>query len=215
MKKILCAIMMIMMLSGCAYAESVTTELWQHEAGWVSFSVALAQDGMDEAWEEGAKVFGDNLGLAGLSGTQMKQMLMQGYAIENGVDELVVSGNNFTGKTKDGTELFSYEYAWVETLEQDSIMGGTKVYVFQTEEANAGEFTYLLMTEPLKTEGDSTSYVTFNLFHTEKKEYKDLFSAKKTGTATVPCTMIEKDTGIEGLVYVLERLYSQPVMIGQ
>ena len=212
MKKVLCIIITIVMLLGYAYAENVTAELWQHEAGWISFSVALAQDGMEDVWEESAKVFGANLGL-NLTGAQLKVMMMQGYALENGVDDLLIEGNRFTGKTKDGAELFSYEYSWVETLEQADIMGGKKVYVFKTEGAGAKEYTYLLMTEPLRKESENTAYVTFNMFHTQKDQYRDLFNAKKTGTAAMPCTMIEKDTGRDGLAYAIVQLYTSPIAL--
>lgn len=212
MKKVLCTIITVVMLLGCACAENVTAELWQHEAGWISFSVALAQEGLEEVWEESAKVFGENLGL-NLTGAQLKVMMMQGYALENGVDDLFVEGNRFVGKTKDGAELFSHEYSYIETLEEADIMGGKKVYVFKTEEAGAGEYTYLLMTEPLRTEGDDTAYVTFNLFHTQKDAYRDLFNAKKTGTAAMPCAMIEKDTGKDGLAYAIVQLYTSPIVL--
>ena len=212
MKKVLCTIMAIVMLLGYACAESVAAELWQHEAGWISFSVALAQDGMEDVWEESAKVFGGNLGL-NLTGLQLKTMMMQGYALENGVDDLLVEGNCFTGKTKDGAELFSHEYLWVETLEEADIMGGKKVYVFRTDEADANEYTYLLMTEPLRTERENAAYVTFNMFHTQKDAYRELFNAKKTGTAAMPSAMIEKDTGRDGLAYAIVQLYTSPIAL--
>ena len=212
MKKVLCTIITVVMLLGCACAENVTAELWQHEAGWISFSVALAQEGLEEVWEESAKVFGENLGL-NLTGAQLKVMMMQGYALENGVDDLLIEGNHFTGKTKDGAELFGHEYSWVETLEEADIMGGKKIYVFKTEEADAKEYTYLLMTEPLRTENENTAYVTFNMFHTQKDAYRDLFNAKKTGTAAMPCAMIEKDTRKDGLAYAIVQLYTSPIAL--
>ena len=212
MKRIISIVIALIMLLGCACAENMTAELWQHEAGWISFSVALAQDGMEDVWEESAKVFGGNLGL-NLTGSQLKMMMMQGYALENGVDDLSIEGNHFTGRTKDGAELFSHEYSWVETLEEADIMGGKKVYVFKTEEADANEYTYLLMTEPIKTESENTAYVTFNLFHTQKDAYRDLFDAKKTGTAAMPCAMIEKDTGRDGLAYAIVQLYTSPIAL--
>ena len=212
MKRIISIVIALIRLLGCACAENMTAELWQHEAGWISFSVALAQDGMEDVWEESAKVFGGNLGL-NLTGSQLKMMMMQGYALENGVDDLSIEGNHFTGRTKDGAELFSHEYSWVETLEEADIMGGEKVYVFKTEEADANEYTYLLMTEPIKTESENTAYVTFNMFHTHKDAYRELFNAQKTGTAAMPCAMIEKDTGRDGLEYAIVQLYTSPIAL--
>ena len=213
MKKVICAIMSIMILLGYACAETVTAELWQHEAGWISFSVALAQDSMKEVWEASAKRFGANIGMDNLTGEQLKMMSMRGYSMENGVDELKVEGNRFSGKLKDGTELFNCEYSLVEVLEEDQILGGVKVYVFKADSEDVKEYTYLLMTEPLKTEKENVSYVTFNLLHTQNSAYRALFSSNGNGSATLPCTMIERDTGTEGLTYVIERLYSQSIPI--
>ena len=212
MKRLLCAMITIMMLLGCACAEEMTAEAWQHEAGWISFSLAMSQDGMEEAWDAGAKVFGESIGMP-LTGEQLKMMTLQGYQLENGVDELSVEGSRFTGRTQDGTTLFDHEYAWTETLEDKDIMGGTKVYVFRTEEAGAGEYTYLLMTEPVKTENESTGYVTFNLLYTQRNEYRQIFDLDGKGTAMIPCAMIEKDTGADGLAFAIERLYGQPVVL--
>ena len=213
MKKVLCVLAMVALLLGCACAEELPAEKWQHEAGWISFSLALSRDELDEAWEAGAKVFGENLGFP-LTGEQLKSMTLQGYQLENGVDELAVAGSCFTGKAQDGTVLFDGEYTWAETLEDKDILGGTKVHVFRAEK-DEGEFTYLLMTEPVRTEGETAGYVTFNLFHTGRKDYGEIFDIRGTGGAQIPCTMIEKDTETEGLAYAIERLYATKVTFGK
>ena len=213
MKKVLCVLAIIALLLGCACAEEIPAEKWQHEAGWISFSLALSRDELDEAWEAGAKVFGENLGFP-LTGEQLKSMTLQGYQLENGVDELSVEGNRFTGKAQDGTILFDGDFSWAETLEDKDILGGTKVHVFRAEK-DEGEFTYLLMTEPVRTEGETAGYVTFNLFHTGRKDYREIFDIRGTGGAQIPCTMIEKDTETEGLAYAIERLYATKVTFGK
>ena len=214
MKKLLCAAIAAMMLLGCAYAKGVDTEMWQHEAGWISFQLALSRDELESVWEESVKVFGKKMGLKGLTVKQMQKMLLQGYSMESGVDELNVEGNRFTGKKADGTEVFSHQYEWVETLKDKKIMGGKKVHVFRTKEKGAGKYTYLLMMEPVKTEGENADYTTFNLICTGKKDYKTLLNAKK-GSAVIPCTMIEKDTGTEGLAYAIERLFTSSSVINK
>ena len=213
MRRILCLLAAMALLLGCACAEELPAEKWQHEAGWVSFSLALSREELDGAWEAGAKLFGENLGLP-LTGEQMKAMMLQGYQLENGVDELFVAGSRFTGKSQDGSELFDGEYALVETLEDKEILGGAKVHVFRAEK-DAGEYTYLLMTEPVKTEGETAGYVTFNLFHTAGKNYREVFDIRGTGTARIPCAMTEKDTGTEGLAYAIERLCEAKVDLGK
>ena len=212
MKKVLCLVFAAVMLLGCAGAEETGTEMWAHEAGWMSFQLALSQDSLDEVWEECAKSFGESLGLANLPVATMKKMLLQGLAMENGVDVLKVEGSRFTGSNADGTEAFSHEYAWKETIEDENILGGKKVYVFRTEEAGAGNYTCLLMTEPVKTEGENAGYVTFNLFCMGDK-YREKLTAGKNDAVPMPCTMIEKDTETEGLVFAVERMFKNPVII--
>lgn len=213
MKKLCCVIAIIVMIMGCACADGVSTKQWQHEAGWVGFQLALSQEQLDSVWEESVKVFGKNMGLKGLTVEQMKKMLLQGYSMESGVDELNVEGNRITGRKADGTEVFSHKYAWVETIKDKKIMGGKAVHVFRTKEKGAKNYTYLLMMEPVKTEGKNAEYTTFNLICTGKKDYKALFNTKKNGSAVIPCTMIKKDTGTEGLTYAIERLFKSSAVI--
>ncbi len=213
MKKTLCILLVTVFLFGVACAGEMSLDMWQHEGGWMSFTLGLMQEDLAEVWDEGAKVFGESMGIPGLTGDMLQQMMMQGYSMSSFVDEVQVEGNRITGQ-KDGTELFRHEYAFAETLEEEDVMGGKRVHVFRTEE-NAGEYTYLLMTEPLRTEGDDgAGYVTFNLFHA-KDDYRALFIAGKGKTLTVPCAMMEKDTDRAGIKLAIEKIYSQPVVIGQ
>ncbi len=214
MKKIICMVLAMMFLAGGAWAEETGTEAWQHEAGWLSFSLALAQDGLEEVWNEAAKTFGESMNLSGLSGEQLKMMMLQGHVLENGVEDLSVDGSRITGKKADGTELFSHEYAPVDVIEDENILNGTKVHVFMTEEAGAGAYTYLLMTEPVKTEGETAGYITFNLIFSQADNYREKLDKEK-GTGAAICALIEKDTSNEGLAYAIERLFASPVVISK
>ena len=208
MKKIISIIALIVLLMSCACAEGVGTEMWQHEAGWVSASLAMSWEGLEEAWDKATEAFAERMGLKGLEAAQLKTMMLKGYSMESGVDELGVEGDRFVGRNADGTEAFAHEYAFVETLENKDILGGVKVFVFRTEEKNAGDYTYLLMTEPVKTEGEGVSYTTFNLICTGRKDYRNLFKGKNV---VVPCPMIEKDTGNDGVAYMIERVFTAPL----
>lgn len=212
MKKIICALIAAMLLLGCACADGVSTKKWQHEAGWTAFSLALSQEELDETWEKAAEAFGERMGMKDLEPERLKAMMLQGYSMENGVDELTVKGSRLTGRNADGTEVFSFKYTWVETLKDKNILGGRKVHVFRTKEKNAGNYQWLLMTEPVKTEGEDGAYTTFNLICTGKKDYRKLFKKGKMGSAVIPCTMIEKDTGMEGLTFAVERLFAAPAV---
>ena len=213
MKKAVCvAILAVLLMISCAGAEEIGTEMWAHEAGWMSFQLALSQDSLDEVWVESAKSFGESLGVANLPVESMKRMLLAGFSMESGVEELYVEGNRITGRNADGTEVFSHEYAWKETIEDEKIMGGKKVHVFRTEEKGAGDYTCLLMTEPVKTEGENAGYVTFNLFCLGDK-YRERLTAGKDAAVPMPCTMVEKDTETAGLVFAVERMFKNPVII--
>ena len=207
MKKVIGILLGLVMLVSAACAEEITAALWQHDGGWMAFSLAMMREELNETWDKGAKVFGESVGFTDLTGAQLRDMTLQGYAMTDGLDELQVEGNRFTGRTRDGEEVFSHEYAFVETIEGEGILGGAKVHVFQTKEKKAGEYTYLLLTEPIRNEGEKGSYVTFNLFHTKGK-YKNFFKGK---TTPAPSAMIEKDTTLGGLEQVIETLYLTPV----
>ena len=210
MKKIICAVVAVMMLFGAAAAEGVTTEMWEHEAGWEAFLLAVSRDELNEAWEASIATFGEQIGLANVPVDMLKKMLLQGYSMESGVDGLKVEGNRFTGSDAEGNEVFAHEYAWADTMEDPDILGGQKVHVFRTEEADAGAYAWLLMTEPMKTEGENAEYTTFNLYCTGMKDYRQLFN--QGGSVAIPCTMIEKDTGTDGLRYAIEKLFSGTII---
>jgi len=214
MKKILCAMMAMALMIGCACAEGTGTEAWQHEAGWINFSVAISQDGADEVWEAAAKIFGDSVGVP-MTGAMLKAGVMQGHALENEVEDLTVEGNRMTGKKTDGTELFSHEYALAEVIEEEAIMDGKKLYVFKTEEADAGAYTYLLMTEPVTTQGEGVSYTTFNLIRTGDADYRAMFAVEENGAAVAVCDMIQKDTALEALAYAVQKMFANPVVFAQ
>ena len=210
MKKIICAVVAVMMLFGAATAEGVTTDMWEHEAGWEAFLLAVSRDELNEAWEAGIAAFGEQIGLANVPVDMLKKMLLQGYSMESGVDGLKVKGDRFIGTDTEGNEVFGHKYAWAGTIEDANVLGGQKVHVFRTEEANAGAYAWLLLTEPMKTEGENTGYTTFNLYCTGMKDYRQLFN--QAGSVAIPCTMIEKDTGIEGLSYAIEKLFSGTII---
>ena len=214
MKKMICAVLAMMLLAGCAYAEGTGTEAWQHEAGWINFSVAISMEGSDEVWEQAAKIFGESVGIP-MTGETLKAGVLQGHAVENDVEDLTVEGNRLTGKKADGTELFSHEYALAEVIEEEAILEGKKVYVFMTDEADAGKYTYLLLTEPLTTEGEGTSYTTFNLICTEQEDYRALFDTEKATAPVAVCDMIQKDTAPEAIAYAVQKMFANPVTISQ
>ena len=214
MKKIICTVLVMMFMVGCAWAEGTGTEAWQHEAGWLSFSVAISQEGSDEVWEQAAKIFGESVGVP-MTGEMLKAGVMMGHTLENDVEDLSIEGNRFIGKKADGTELFSHEYTLAEVIEEGAVMNGEKTYVFKTEEADAGKYTYLLITEPVTTESEGVSYTTFNLVCTSKDDYRTVFDVEENGSPVAICAMVEKDASMEGLAYAVQKMFANPVVISQ
>ena len=209
MKKIVCLLVLFALLLGCAGAEDMTAEKWEVKAGWTSYALMLSQEGMDEVWEEGAKKFCEKFGGAAImTGKMLREQTLAGYKVEDGVDELKIKGSRFTGKKEDGTVLFDYKYSWVETIEDKNILKGTRLHVFRTKDKGAGEYTFLLLTEPVKTKGDDASYVTFNLYNSANKKYKDMFKKSKVELSAIPCAMIRTDTSEKGLRFAVMRMFN-------
>ena len=210
--RMLAAGMILMLLAAAlcsAAAEGMTLEPWTCESGWVSFPLEAQKDELTEVWNEGAKTFGELIGLPGLEGPMLRSMLLQGYAYETHFDNLSIDGARVTVTSKDGEEMFSHEYAWIETLE--NAMQGAAVHVFQAGE-KAGEFNYLCMTEPKETTGENGSYITFNLFHAAS-DYRKTFEIKDGESVQIPCMMIRKDAGIEGLTAAIMDIFTSPAII--
>lgn len=56
-----------------------------------------------------------------------------------GVDQFTFDGNTISGADKDGSEVFSHEYAYISYDE------ATDFYVYETQDADAGEFKYFAL----------------------------------------------------------------------
>ena len=79
MKRIICTMLATVFMLGCAWAEGTGTEAWQHEAGWINFSVAITQEGTEEIWNAAAKSFSEKQGLPiVMSGKQLRDGILQG-----------------------------------------------------------------------------------------------------------------------------------------
>ena len=208
MKRIICAVLAVLMLAGCAYAEETGLEMWQREGGWTTLAKALTGDGLKEAWEHGAEVFAQSLGMPSMNVETLQGMMLQGFNLESGIDGITVDGNRVTGSLEDGTEVFSHEYSLVETLQQADVPGGAAVYVFQAAE-EAGEYNYIALTEPEEASFSGIEFMSFNMVHTAT-DYMKMF-----GGALIPCTMVATDTDAEALQAWIDRLFAEPIVIAQ
>lgn len=80
--------------------------------------------------EEAIKAYGD-----GSEGMQFDCLFI------NGVDRITFDGETISG-TLEGEEVFSHKYTYVSPLSLGGMMNG---YLYQTEDEDAGEFTYFFM----------------------------------------------------------------------
>lgn len=60
----------------------------------------------------------------------------------NGASQIVFDGNTISGLDKDGKTVFSHEYAYVGPASIAGMMNG---YLYQTDDKDAGEFTYFFL----------------------------------------------------------------------
>ena len=60
----------------------------------------------------------------------------------NGVAQITFDGNMISGTDEQGQTVFSHEYAYVSPL---SLAGMTNGYLYETTDADAGEFRYFFM----------------------------------------------------------------------
>ena len=206
MKRIICAVLAVLMLAGCAYAEETGLETWQREGGWTALAKALTGEELNEAWEHGAEVFAQSLGMPSMTVETLQGMMLQGFNLESGIDEITVDGNRMTGCLEDGTELFSHEYSLVDTLQREDVLGGAAVYVFQAAE-EAGQYNYIALTEPETANYGGIEFMSFNMVHTAN-DYMTMFSG-----ALIPCTMVATDTDTEAIQAWIDRLFAEPITI--
>lgn len=208
MKRIICAMLAALLLVGCAYAEETGLEMWQREGGWAALAKALTREDLSEAWEQGAEVFAQSLGMPSMNVEMLQGMMLQGMNLESGIDEIVVEGNRVTGRLEDGTEVFNHEYCPVETLQQKDVLGGAVVHVLKTEE-EAGEYTFIALTEPEEANYSGGLFLSCNMLHIAD-DYMKMF-----GGALIPCTMVAADTEAAALVAWVEKLFSDPIVISK
>lgn len=70
----------------------------------------------------------------------------------NGVSQFVFDGHQVSGLDAEGGEVFSHTYAYVETADT------LACYIYKTEDADAGEFTYLCLAPDTP---DTTYHIEF------------------------------------------------------
>jgi hypothetical protein len=205
MKRILSLTLTLMLLiSGlcCAMAESVTLDAWQNETGWTSFAVLAQDEALADAWDAGAKVFGPALGMEDMTGETLRAMNAQVCGMEDGIVSLTVDGSIITTVDAEGGTVFAHEYAYVDTVE--NAIEGAPMFVFRTDDADAGKYTYLCLTQPAVASDEGGVIDNFNLRYAED-DYEALFAEDYAGPT---CVMVSGDTTIENMEYTIRLIYT-------
>ena len=203
MKRILAlgmALLLVLAMIVCAVAETavqaVTPADWANESGWVSFAVLAQDEALADAWETGAKVFGPMLGMEGLDGPALKALNAQMCGMEDGIVSLAFSEESISAMDANG------EVALVDTLE--NAIEGAPLYVFRTEDNDAGKYTYLCLTLPAKASDEGGVITNFNLRYAED-DYKALAAENYAG---VTCVLVSGETTVEDMEYTIRLIYT-------
>ena len=205
MKRILSLTLTLMLLiSGlcCAMAESVTLDAWQNEAGWTSFAVLAQDEALADAWDAGAKAFGPALGMDDMTGEALRAMNAQVCGMEDGIVSLTVDGSTITAVNAEGEAVFAHEYTYVDTVE--NAIEGAPMFVFKTDDADAGKYIYLCLTQPAVASDEGGVIDNFNLRYAEA-DYEALFAENYAGPT---CVLVSGDTTVEDMEYTIRLIYT-------
>ena len=165
MKKLSCLLLVLVMMMGAmALAENDTAaaaQLLEDVKGtYVALFPVITDPAWDQIWlDHCAAVVGDEMAPEAAqmlkdacNGTIYGQEAIDAYGdgsngaqfdclFINGVDQITLDGATISG-TMEGSEVFAHEYAYVGPLSLGGMMDG---YLYETADADAGEFRYFFM----------------------------------------------------------------------
>ena len=126
-----------------------------YEAGFETFLNYMDDEELDSAWERAAAAMSTSTG-TDYTADSLKQMWTALCATttagqDTPIANMVVDGQTVTFTDASGDEIASYNYVWADTVEQG--LEGAETFVFKTDDADAGVFTYLAMMAPGYDEG--------------------------------------------------------------
>ena len=205
MKRILTLTLSLMLLiSGlcCATAESIALDAWQSDAGWTSFAVLAQDEALTNAWDAGAKVFGPALGMDDMTGEMLRAMNAQVCGMEDGIASLSFDGDTVIAANAEGETVFFHEYAYVETV--GNAIEGAPMFVFKTDDTDAGKYAYLCMTQPAVASDEGGVIGNFNLRYAES-DYEALFAEDYAGPT---CVLVSGDTTVVDMEYTIRLIYT-------
>lgn len=208
MKKLFVSLLAALLALACAAGlaetppDGTTLDAWVHEEGWTSFSAYTQVEALDSAWEAAAASFGAAVGMEDLDGSTLKALNMAACGFEDGITTLTFSGSTVTALNQAGNVVFAHAYRFVETI--DAALEGATVYVYTTDDAQAGQYAFLCMSLPGVASDEGGVVTNFSLRCTES-DYSALFHDGYEGVTHV---LVHADTPIEDVDYTIRLVYS-------
>ena len=174
---------------------------WQREADWRAFYTYTQEPELDEAWSAAASAFGSALGMEDMDGDMLKAMNAQVCGLPDGIVRLEIDAETVCALDCDGNVVFSHPYQYVETIPE--AVEGKDAHVYRTEDANAGQFTYLCMTLPGVEAEEGGVIPNFSVRYAET-DYEALFEDSYSGPTGM---LVAADTPLADVDYTIRLVY--------
>ena len=174
---------------------------WKNDAGWTAFYTFTQNPDLDDAYEAAADAFGPAIGMADLDGEGLKALQIQAAGFEDDISSFTFTDDSMTALDSEGDKVFSYQYSFVETIE--NAIEGENAYIYKTDNAGAEEFTYLCLTLPNIATEEGGVIQSFNIRHAAD-DYEALATDTYEGSAGV---VIDADAPIEDVDYTIRVVY--------
>lgn len=174
---------------------------WENDAGWTAFYTFTREPALDDAYEAAAAAFGPAIGLDDLDGAGLKALQVQAAGFTDDIASFLFADDTMTALDSGGNTVFAHPYSYVETI-ADAIEG-ENAYIYKTEAADAGDFTYLCLTLPSVATEEGGVIRSFNIRHAADG-YAALATDAYEGSAGV---VIDADAPLEDVDYTIRVVY--------
>lgn len=174
---------------------------WKNDAGWTAFYTFTQNPDLDNAYEAAAEAFGPAIGLDDLDGDGLKALQVQAAGFEDDISSFTFTDDTMTALDSEDNKVFSYQYSFVETIE--NAIEGENAYIYKTDNAEVKEFTYLCLTLPNVATEEGGVIQSFNIRHAAD-DYEALATDTYEGSAGV---VIDADAPIEDVDYTIRVVY--------
>ena len=188
-------------LDGTKLTNGESLKAWNTNAGWTAFYTFTRNENLNEAWEAAAKAFGPSIGMEQLDAEGLKAMNVQICGLEDDIAHFEFTDTTITATDSTGKTVFSHPYTYLETI--DNAMEGDPVYVYKTDDSDAGKYTYLCLTLPA-VESDEGGVMRYFRLRYSADNYRDLFAENFDGVTGI---IADGATSEKDLDYTIRLLY--------